>query len=292
MREVEQSVLVDRGPDGDVARCERVWRLREQEVQEIAQHPGRRSHVVGPPGDGADVGDDHTRHARLARHAHRHVRREPAVDEHVLIVGDGSEHDRDGGAGAHGLREVAAAEHDRRAAPHVRRHGDERRREPGEVAPRRHVRAKQELIEERVDLTLARRGTLQTDSRARLLDDERRSLRHDRGREVATGSERDGRIASKQLLERQVPDERVELPSGHASGIERTDERADARTDDETGANAEAVQNLEHADVCDAMRAAAGQDERDGFRGRGIAEAARRGSTGPRARHRLLRPER
>ena len=40
------------------------------------------------------------------------------------------------------------------------------------------------------------------------------------------------------------------------------------------------------------MRAAAGQDERDGFRGRGIAEAARRGSTGPRARHRLLRPER
>ena len=88
-----------------------------------------------------------------------------------------------------------------------------------------------------------------------------------------------------------MPDERVELLPGHAAGIERTDERADARTDDETGANAETVQNLEHADVCDAMRAAAGQDERDGFRGCAIAEAARRGSTGPRARHRLLRAE-
>ena len=89
----------------------------------------------------------------------------------------------------------------------------------------------------------------------------RRRLRDDRRRQVPGRDESDRWISAKELVERKPPDERIDLRAPHASSVECADERTDARANNEVGTNAETVQHLEDADVCDTVRATARQHE-------------------------------
>ena len=207
MGEVEQPERVDRRMDADVSWAEGVRRLGEQEVEKIAEHARRRLDVGRAAGDRADVRDDDPRGVRLARDLHGNVRRQAAVDEHVLITGDRREDDRNCRARPHRLGEITAPQDNRGARLHVGRHGDEGRRQAAKVSGRGNVRVKQQLIEQRVDVALAGGRALQPDRRAGLLDNERRRLSDDWRCEITARDESHGWIPAEELLEGQPPDE-------------------------------------------------------------------------------------
>src|SRR5207253_11018706 len=94
-------------------------------------------------------------------------------------------------------------------------------------------------------------------------------------------------IATEELIERESSDERVELLARHSPGVERADEGADARADDQIRPNPEAVEDLEDADVRDAMCAAAGEDEGE-RRSRHRVDQARAVGAGASSHRRLL----
>src|SRR5436853_2725989 len=95
VREVEETERVDRWPDADVAGLEGVRGLREKEVEQVAQHSRRRLRIDRSADERADVGDDDARRARFTGDADGNIRRQAAIDQHMLIDDDWREDNRD-----------------------------------------------------------------------------------------------------------------------------------------------------------------------------------------------------
>src|SRR5262245_52180968 len=62
--------------------------------------------------------------------------------------------------------------------------------------------------------------------------------------------------------QRQRAEEGIDLKPSVAAGVQRADNGAHAGADDEVRSDAGAVENLEHANVCEALRASARKHQR------------------------------
>lgn len=135
-------------------------RLREQLIDQVGEHRRGRHVAEGIGQARADVDREDARCPEASCDANRFIRRETAVHEQLPITVNGGEDHRNRDTRAHGLGEIAIAEHHGGSPSHVRRHGAEAPWQTVEITARGQVRTEQQLVEQRVDLRLARDRTL------------------------------------------------------------------------------------------------------------------------------------
>ena len=225
------------------------------------------------------VDRDHHVRAHGARHVHRDVVHDAAVDEDPAVHAHGGQGDRSRHAGAHGAGQAAAPQHHRLAAAQVGGHGPERHREPVEVAPGAEAGHGEELEQQPVEPVVGAARRRQVDLRATEADGQRV------GHVVDPPGQRHQRAlapAAEDLLPIDGPDHLGDALGGVARGPQGAQGGAHAGARDAVDPDAGLLEGGQDADVGEAARPAAAQHQADTrpARLRGPAVAGRRRGRG------------
>ena len=92
-------------------------------------------------------------------------------------------------------------------------------------------------------------------------------LPHHQGLDQSQRARRPRLIGSKQIGHREGTSQRVDLPSAISAGVHAADDGSHAAADDEIGANSQAIEHPEDADVGQTLGAATREDQRRARRG-------------------------
>ena len=264
---------VDVGPDQQIARGAGNRPLLEEELHQPVGHEERG---VGAERIGRMLGGvdhDHPLRPFGARDRHRDVGGEAAVGQEPTVAPLGGEEQRHGGAGADGLRQVAGPHHHRFAMREIGGDGAERDGKGVEIPAGEQVPAEHGGVHQRVGLRLDDRGALQGEAALALLP-------HDQRLQDAEGA-RGERLVGAEERRPAGPREPASRARGRCSRwrTARRPPRPCWCPTTRSGRMPEAVQHAKHADVGDALGAAAREHERGAGRV-GIAGRAVRGRAG------------
>ena len=225
------------------------------------------------------VHDDHPLGAFVAGDADGNVGREPAVGEEPPTESLGREEQRHTRARADGLGQVTRPQHHRLAMRQVGCDGAERDDKRVEIAARQQISPQERGVDQRVRLGLDHRRGLERETAIPLFPEDERLQYAERSRgQRLVGAEEGG--------ERYHTRERIQLPAGIPTGVERTHHGAHAGANDQVGPDTEAVEHPQDADVGDPLGAAARQHERRAWRPTRLGAERRRRARGDRGRQR------
>ena len=260
--EIDEGEIAQVGRDQDVRRLQRgelrAHVLLGEDVEHLRRIPHDRLQLVARHERRADVHRDDDVRAHRAHELDRQVVDEPAVAQDTTVDLHRREHARHRHARAHGLVEAPGVEDDLLARDHVggdRAVGDRQLVEVLDV-----VDVARELVQEELEIAARQRALEPEEFAVAIAELERERKR----RELFLAAEAD--VAALGTVGQQGgPAHRAELAlhlvRRHAARVEAADDRAHGGAGDVVDRHAHLVQHLEHADVREAARASARQDE-------------------------------
>ena len=253
--------IAEIGLDQDVRRLEQGERgadvLLGQDVDHLASDTEERVELAALHQRRAQVHRDDDVGAHRAGDVHRQVVGEPAVDEQIAFDFRRRNRTRHRHARAHHARELAVAEHDRRAGDEVRGNGAKRDRQGVELPEAGRL---DETAQHRLDLR-ARHDAFLEQQRAvaqpQLEAEEDRAV-------IELAADRlvlAGRIFIEQHAGGNFRDQRFHFGRGHAACVRAPDHGAHARAGDAVDRDMQRLEHFQDADMRSAPRTAAGQDD-------------------------------
>ncbi len=195
-----------------------------------------------------------------ARHVDGQILRQAAVDQQPALRFDRREHPRGRDAGAHGDREIALVQQHGVARLQIGGHRAKRRRQQVEI--RAVAEGQRQLTQGLLQLLPLDETLGQQDFP--VLESERQP---DQEIPVILLTPESQIAARRRIAKGLLPIDRahggIDLLGRHAAGIQAADHGAHAGAGDAVDGNFEFLENLEHADVRHAARAAARQHQAD-----------------------------
>ncbi len=254
LAEVEALETLDVRANQEIAVAQRIHGLIEEEAH---QPIGDDERVIDVDAVGrmlGRIGDEDDLGALLACDPDGNVGGESAVDEEPSIDPLGREDQGNGGARPDGLGQVARRQDHDLPVGQIGGDGAEGDEQGIEVPPGDQIPLEHRRVHQSVDLRLEDRCALEVEATLPLLP-------HDQRPQDAERAGRLGLVGPEELAQRQLPGERVQLPTAVATGIQRTQDGAHAGADDQIGPQAETVQRAEDTDVGETLGAASGEDQ-------------------------------